>query len=198
LTLQQIADQITLLQRELDLVRSFERAGDLNLISETVLSATAASVTFSSIPGTFRNLLLVLQVRTDRVAENDAWLMRFNSDSGSNYDYNTAQVNNDAITGITLRAQTFLAGGNCEAANSRASSFYPSVITIPGYENTNSEKWALIQDGAFGDVSADSDMFSSWRHGRWRNTDAVTSIAFLPNIGPNFVANSIFTLYGIL
>src|SRR5687768_384500 len=44
------------------------------LISETILTGSVTSVTFSGIPQIFRNLMLTCQARTDAVAEIDVLL----------------------------------------------------------------------------------------------------------------------------
>lgn len=198
MTLQQITEQITQLQQELDLIRSFERAGDLNLISETVLSASVASVTFSSIPNDFRSLLLILQGRSDAALETDPASMRFNGDTGSNYDRLTSNFITSGITHSASRAaSSIIAIARFEAASSRASVFAPVFILIPNYTLTTREKTAFGFSSSVGDLSADADLIQSFSNGLWRDTSAITSITFIPVTGTNFVADSIFALYGI-
>jgi hypothetical protein len=199
LTLQQITEQITQLQQEVDLIRSFERAGDLNLILETTLSADVASVTFSSISGDFRTLVFINQIRTDAVAELDSVLMRFNGDSGSNYDSLLFALVGDNTTAVaTNRASTSILAANIEAANSRASNLGNLIIFIPNYIKTDREKQSTSISGRLGDASADADINFYVATGRWRDTSAITSVVFLPNTGSNLVTNSVFALYGIL
>lgn len=168
-------------------------------ISETVLSASAASVTFSNIPQNFRNLMIFMRTRSDRAAqETDVTLMRFNGDSGANYDNVSIRGNAATASSAVARGGTSLIVGISEAAASRAFNFAPSVVFIPGYSVTDSEKTTIAALGNFGNLSADADLFVEIRSGHWRNKNVITSITILPSTGPNFVSDSRFQLYGIL
>jgi hypothetical protein len=194
-----LAREITLIKRRLDEIERgrLEVPLGLSLTSSQTLSGSVTTVTFSSIPQGYRHLLLICQARTDRAAEVDGVLIRFNGDSTAIYDRQSLTANNATLTGAAARAQTSIQIGAGEAANSRASNFSPTEATIYDYASTATEKWTLSQNANFGDVSADADLF--WRSfaGRWRSTAAITSITILPNVGPNFVSGSIFQLYGI-
>lgn len=168
-------------------------------IAETILGAPAASITFAAIPGTYRSLYLLAQLRTDRAAEYDYPELQFNADAGNNYDQLILAVDGtpNVVAGPN-RAGSFTAG-ICEAANSRANNFSPLHVKIDGYALADREKWILSHSAAFGDVSADADMFGyapTW--GRWRSVAAITQIVIVPSTGPNWVAGSRATLYGVL
>jgi len=167
-------------------------------ISETVLSASAASVTFSNIPQGFRNLLIFSRARSDTVAEQDILVPRFNGDSGANYDIQILTANNATLTGLAVRANTNGGGGRIEAAQSRGNNFSPVQTWIYDYSRAGVEKWNMSFSANFGDVSADADLRWEVRVGRWRNTNVITSATLLPATGPNFVSGSRFQLYGIL
>lgn len=141
--------------------------------------------------------MLVCQVRTDAVAEIDVLLLRLNSDTGANYDRENITGNFTTISSGGSRAQTSMAIGAIEAASSRASNFGPIDINIFGYSRTDAEKWAFSRGAAFGNVSADLDLFIQLLANRWRNPTAISSITLLPNTGPNFVSGSRFGLYGV-
>lgn len=167
-------------------------------ISETVLSAVAASVTFSNIPQGFRHLTLQLWVRTASAAEADNIIMRFNGDVGTNYDTIQTQGNGVTMTVTSARATASPLVGGSEAANSRAFNFSPIAIQIPHYSLGGIEKKWIALSSIFGDRSADTDLFNLSRVGAWRNTNVITSIVFTANSGANFVTGSRFQLYGIL
>lgn len=169
----------------------------LKPIAETVLTGSAASVAFSSLPSNFKHIIAVLQARTDRAAETDATRINFNGDTGSNYDYSTVSGNSSTPSASVTRAAAYALIGQTEGANSRASNFSPSWFIIPGYALTDREKWAIGLTLSYGDVSADTDMTTLLRAGRWRSTAAIATITFTPNTGPNFVSGSRFNLYGL-
>jgi hypothetical protein len=196
--------QVTRLEQRLDgLVRPEAplTPPGLVLISETELGASAASVTFSSIPGTYRSLLIVVQARTDKAASDaDTVNVRFNGDTGNNYDRLAVVFGNSATSyGPSRASSSMLSVAMAEASGSRASNFAPALMFAPDYAATDREKWLqVLNSPRFGDVAADSDVLLRIAAGRWRSSSAVTSITFLPNTGTNFVADSKFTLYGVL
>lgn len=171
--------------------------GPALIAPEVILSAPVASLTFTGIPQIFRHLQLLCQVRTDNAAEKDGFLMRFNSDTGGNYDLQRLQADNATVTAVALRAQASIQIATVESANARASNFSPVVIDMLGYSRSDAEKWALSHTGAFGDVSADGDLAVYLRASRWRNTTPISSITLLPQTGTNLVSGSRFQLYGV-
>jgi len=167
-------------------------------ISETVLSASATSVTFSNIPQNFRHLMLFSWSRTDRVAEVDSAAVRFNGDAGNNYDFQ--QVNGSSTTAAATVArgtntmQVFIA----EAANSRAFNFSTGVGFILNYSINTIEKRIIAITDLTGDLSVDTDLQVALRIGHWRNKNVLTSITIFPQVGTNLVSGSRFQLHGIL
>jgi hypothetical protein len=192
---EELVKRLTLLERKVDALVKPEKA--LSLLSETILTGSAATVTFSSIPSGFRNLLISSLARTDRVAESDSVNLRFNADAGANYDFGQIFGNSATPTASVTRAGTSMAIAVAEGASSRASTFGAGFIWIFGYSLTTMEKKALGLSVNYGDLSADADMFTVFRSGGWRNTAAITSITVLPSVGPNFVSGSRFQLYGM-
>jgi hypothetical protein len=67
-------------------------SGALVLIAEQLLVGTATTITFSSIPNTYRHLRLVAMGRMNAATTEDYVYIRFNGDTGSNYD--EVRVNN--------------------------------------------------------------------------------------------------------
>ena len=172
----------------------------LRPIAEEVFIGSDTSVTFDSIPGGYRHLMLSGWARTDRAAENDGVGLRFNNDGGNNYDwmFKYGQASNVFAASGTL-ATTNIGVALIEAANSRANVFAPFNIWILWYRLTTCEKWAFCSNsGAFGDRSALADLYIQDRRGAWRNSNAITRIDLFPTTGPNFVAGCRFTLYGVL
>lgn len=166
-------------------------------ISETILSASAASVTFSNIPQGFRHLQLMCSTRTDRAAETDTLAIRVNGDSGANYDFQQLFGSSATASASTLRATTSLIVGVSEAAQSRGGAFAPAIVWLWDY-TTAQDKYSIGLSGLIGNLSADADLNIGVRMGHWRNLNDITSLVVLPLTGPNFVSGSRFQLYGIL
>lgn len=193
----EIYKQLTYLQKQADNLIKPEVPLGMSLAAEpVVLTGSVTSVTFSDISQSFRHLLLIIQGRTDAAAEADAILIRFNGDTGGNYDQQRITANHTTLSGVAARAGTSFAV-SADAANARASNFTASTFHIFGYTRTDAEKWAHSHTNNFGDVSADTDMAITLRSHRWRDTDPITSITLLPLTGTNLVSGCHFTLYGI-
>ena len=70
-----------------------------SIATYTVTGSTLASYTFTSIPQTYTDLVLVMQGGDTPVANNQYF--RVNGDSGSNYTYVTVQGNGGAYSPAT-------------------------------------------------------------------------------------------------
>ena len=156
------------------------------VIGSQTLSSASASVTFSSIPSGYRDLVLVFEVKG---ATTNAYTgLRFNGDSGSNYSYvnmrgngssalsNSGTLNNAAVGAVFSEAST------TEAAT--------AIVQIMDYSATDKHTTLLTRDKSVGIVSASAV--------RWANTAAVTSIQILDTGGANYAAGSTFSLYQIV
>lgn len=157
-------------------------------LATITLGSAAASVTFSNIPGTYRDLRLISLVPSlvgGNPTASGAWL-RFNGDSATNY--NTVYAYGNGTSGgsgtepgvSTLFWGAFPGGGGM------------ATLDILDYSATDKHKSALGR--------ADGNSANAWMHaGRWASTAAITSI-FLesPDTGTKtFAAGSTFSLYGV-
>jgi hypothetical protein len=166
-----------------------------SIATQTVGAGGAASVTFSSIPSTFKHLQIRANARTDRSANQfDATLIRLNSDTGSNYVYHRLFGSSGTVTADASTSQTSGYAGATMGAGGIANAFSPFVVDILDYENTNKNKTLRSLSGRENNDADGSIVFSS---SLWLNTAAITSITLRPSVGPNFVQYSSFALYGI-
>jgi hypothetical protein len=164
-----------------------------SIASTTVGSGGSASVTFSSIAGTYSHLQVRFLGRDNRASTQDTLLVRFNSDSGSNYrihyllgDGSSASAGGFASTGIEVY--------RIAAASSGASMFGAGVIDILDYTSTNKNKTTRSLAGLDMNGSGEVALGS----GLWFATPAaITSITLLPTNGTLFSEYSSFALYGI-
>jgi len=169
------------------------------VISDQTLGADTATISFNSIPNTYKHLEIICYGRiTENTGDDYAWL-QFNNDTGANYDFEFAYFSGSSTTGSNGNTdQTGIKLAIFPAATSQRSlQAGITRITIANYANTTFEK-ALLSDS--GDASSgggwNNTPFRTMHSGFWRNTAAITSILlYLPN-GGNFRAGSRFTLYG--
>jgi hypothetical protein len=148
---------------------------------------TDGTITFSSISGSYSHLLIVGTCRTDRANANDYLALRFNSDTGSNYDdYKWDTAGNGVNNAVNRLTAAYVTGDSATAG--RAGSFQ---IWIPDYARTTFHKNVTGTS-----VSANNPNAAAYG-GLWRNTAAITTIDLLPEVGTNFKTGSVATLYGI-
>ena len=141
------------------------------------------TVTFSSIPQTYTDLVLVTEATG---TTNGAMDIRFNGDTGTNYS--RTGFYSDGTTTSSYRNNN-LAYGLVGAGTS--SSYTLSVTHILSYSNSSTYKTFLTR----GD---DATVYTGLAMYLWRNTSAITSITLTGDpIGSNIGAGSTLTLYGI-
>lgn len=161
------------------------------LIASNTLTTTAASVTFSSIPATYTDLIFRLSVRSDRSASLvDTITFNFNS-STSNFS-NTRLEGTGAASNST-RNQTNSSLIRVPATSVTANTFNNVEIYLPNYAGSNNKP--LSSSFAYEDNS--STAYIGAVANLWSNTSAITSIQLGLVDGPNFVSGSSFFLYGI-
>ena len=168
-----------------------------SIATVTVGAGGSSSISFSSIPSTFKHLQVRYLAQTNRgTYGTDNILIRFNSDTGSNYSLHALTGDGASATaGAGASTTQFLS----QATGSGASTTYGAgVMDLLEYANTNIYKTARILSGADhnGTIAGYGGqiLFSS---GGWRSASAVTTIQFRPEFGSAFTQYSQFALYGI-
>jgi hypothetical protein len=167
--------------------------GTYEPINTTTLSSSATDFTFSAIPSTYTDLILVTSVFGSRAANVDSLAIRFNGDTASNYSY-TYLIGESSAGTISSRAsnQTNIWVGNF-TSNSVTQ---PSVIIvqIQNYSNTATNKTILSRQNA---IAGGTYSIAGANVGLWRSTSAINSVTIRSETGSNFSSGSTFTLYGI-
>jgi hypothetical protein len=159
----------------------------------TVGAGGQSTISFTSIPQSYAHLQVRMITRSSANVSEDSMLMRFNSDSGSNYRWHflfgngsTANSSNNGGT------STFIYPYAIPGATFLAGSFGVQVIDIFDYSSTNKNKTTKTFGGYDNNSTLGRIAFTS---GVWFNTNSVTSLTF--TCAGNFVQNSSFALYGI-
>lgn len=169
--------------------------GDFESIATVTVGAGGSStVTFSSIPSTYKHLQIRGICRTTRSDLQDGIKVNFNSDTGNNYSWHYLR-GDGSLTG----AGAFTSVGNICAsfdlvgANAGSNIFGGFIIDILDYSNTNKNKTTRTLAGADLNGSGSIGLCS----GLWQSTSAINSITLAPYWGAfNWVQNSQFALYG--
>lgn len=161
---------------------------------ETVeVASPVTSVTFSSIPQGYTDLILKVSGRQDQPYA-DAYL-RFNNDSSAVYSVRRLRgdgaANSSSSTSAATSASVF---GLVNRSSFTANTFGNAEIYIPNYTSSNQKSFSLDTVNENNATSADAVIAAQL----WASTAAINSITILADTGANFVANSTFTLYGVL
>jgi hypothetical protein len=153
-------------------------------IASQTLGSAAASVTFSSIPQGYTDLVIVVNAGASVGTANGGF--RFNGDTGNNYSQTYLRGNGStaASSAITNNSQI-----NLDYYGFTTSLTNMEIIQIQNYSNSTTYKTVLIR----GD-NADYGVKASV--GLWRNTAAITSIV-IKSDAYNFISGSTFSIYGI-
>lgn len=160
-------------------------ASTYSQIATTTLGSAAASYTFSNIPQTYTNLVLVTNAQT--TTNQDALRAQFNSDTATNYSY--TQLYAVSGTASSNRSSTQSGVRLTNGSPNSGSEFGIGTIHIPNYNNVTTYKSILSRNA--------SSYISSAFGGLWRSTAAISSIKIYPESGGNILSGSTFTLYGI-
>lgn len=171
----------------------------LAVISDSTLSGSAATFDIQNIAGSYTALKLILSARSDRAgATTDSVAIRFNNDSGTNY-YNEIDIAaGDAVQVLTAEQLAFASGvvGIVPGALGTANYWGQLETTIAGYSATNKFKTYATLNGQSNGAATGSQT-NRVSSGIWINTAAITRVTVILLTGPNFIAGSRCTLYGL-
>ena len=150
------------------------------VISTQTLGSAAASVTFSSIPQTYTDLVLI----TSSAGSADVDIFgRLNGDTGSNYSGTRVYGNGSVAASDRESSQTRMQLGVSRSAQTT------NILQINNYSNTTTYKTVFNRSNEAGYSTI------AWVC-LWRSTAAISTVLLYPASG-NFNTGSTFTLYGI-
>ena len=161
--------------------------------SNTVGSGGVASVTFSSIPATYTDLVVKVSARSSNATTIILGALRFNGDASSIYSDRTLYYIVGAAASNSNSANNFTYTNYSSANTSTANTFGNSEIYIPNYAGATNK--SISSDNAAENNSTDAGL--AIIAGLWASTAAINSITLFPGSGSNFAQYSTFYLYGI-
>ena len=149
-------------------------------IATQTLTSSQSSVSFTSIPSTYTDLVLVFN---GEGTTDDNVVFRFNSDSGSNYSNTRLSNNGNTPESAGFSNDTWI---RYDYRNYLSTARNTTIYYLMNYSNTNTYKTVLIRNNK-GASAIDAAI------GLWRSTSAISSIY----LGAPYASGSTFTLYGI-
>ena len=158
-------------------------------IATTTITSSTATVSFTSIAGTYTDLVLVAGGLL-QVTGGNGLRMRFNNDTAGNYSTTQLLGNGTAASSLreTGQSSTYAGGATYSSTNPGT-----AIAHIMNYANTTTYKTVLNRGSQAG-----TDVIT--QVGLWRNTSAINRIdvAFGGAFPTDNIASGTFTLYGIL
>lgn len=156
---------------------------------ESIASATGSgqTITFSSIPSTYRHL----QLRCNLLSSDGAQpIIRLNGDTASNYAYHLLYGNGSSTAASGSSSRTFI-GAAVGGLDSTAP--YTLILDIQNYNSTSQNKTVRMFLG----MDTNGGGWVALYSGLWINTSAVNSLTVDAQSPTTFSASSSFALYGI-
>lgn len=161
-----------------------------DLIRSTTISSNTTSFTWSSIPSTYTDLIVVASNVTSTTAGGTIYL-RFNNDTNSNYSMTEMYGNGTSALSTRVSSTTvipimyFTTTGTTQTGQI-------SIAHIMNYSNSTTNKTVLVRENNASDASYPG---AGAIVGLWRSTAAINTIDFSNNT--KTWNSGTFTLYGI-
>jgi hypothetical protein len=156
-------------------------------IATYTLASAASSQAFTSIPSTYTDLVLVMNLKGSTT--NLYPVLQFNSDSTTTYSQ-TGLYGTGTAAGSQRTSGSnviYITSGNVMSSTDFN---FNAIVNVQNYSNTTTNKTMISRsNNAASEVNANV--------GLWRSTSAITRIDVLCYLTGNFAIGSTFTLYGI-
>lgn len=164
-----------------------------DLISRTTLSSAASSVTFSSITGSYADLVIIGQIIGTVDSYINMQVGNGSVDTGNNYSITTVGARYNA--GEERSSQRYTSQSTIYATGYNWYNTNPSnlLINLQNYADTTTYKTMLIR---FNSTGTTSYAGTSATVGLWRSTSAINIVTFSAG-SSTFASGSTFSLFGI-
>jgi hypothetical protein len=171
--------------------------GDYESIQTVTLSGTQATISFTSIPSTYKHLQIRATAQGNRATYgDDNFKLVINSDTGSNYSEHWLRGDGSSASTLSGASQTSMKSG--ALGTTTGGTFSGSVIDILDYANTSKYKTVRYLSGI--DVNGTIAGYGGSIYlgsGLWMSTSAITRLDFTPLNASNFTQYTKFALYGV-
>ncbi len=158
------------------------------LIAKNVLGSDSASTSFTSIPATYDDLIVIVSGRSTISALATDLFMGIN---GSTSNFTTRFLYGTGASALSS-AQSQRYAGTLVGATATSNTFASNEIYIPNYRGSTNKSISATAVSENNGTTAYILAFATL----WSNTAAITSLEFASNSG-NIATGSSFFLYGI-
>jgi hypothetical protein len=156
-------------------------------LDKVTVGTATGTITFTSIPQTYTDLVIVSQIKT--VSGTTNLRIRFNGDTTTNYSVTNLSGNGSSAFSSRIAN---INGGYIDNYGQPTTTFsYSNTIQVFNYTNTTTFKTVLSRANN-ADIGVDAAV------NLWRKTpEAITSVTLYSNNASTFDTGSTFSLYGI-
>jgi hypothetical protein len=168
-------------------------AGAYELISTAYGTGSSGTISFTSIPSTYKHLQIRGVGRQNTNGEQTDIGVRFNGSSASSYARHRLYGNGSAVSSqATTSTESMILSEAIADYSATANVGWPVIIDVLDYANSTKNKTIRAMHGGSDNVSAIINFSSGFFNG----TSAVSSIQLFLS-GGNYTTTSRFSLYGI-
>lgn len=164
------------------------------IVPATELGSSQTTITLSSIPAHFQDLLLVIKPRSTSSGAN--LLVTFNADTGTNYSVSHLNVTSaGTVTGTGASNQASIGVAQVVAISTDTSGYFGHfAMTIFAYAESAKSRNGTFEGGRWGNATTLNHRNGSFG---WENvSNAISSIEMNLSAG-DFDTGTIYALYGI-
>jgi len=155
--------------------------GTYQPLATVTLGSSASSVTFSSIPSTYKDLILTIVGTSSEIT---SIRIRPNGDTGANFSHVVMRGNGSATDSYSSSNSTAFLQAALTTVQAN------NIVQIMDYSATDKHKTALVRQNLSSlQVIAGAE--------RWANTSAITSLV-ISTVSGTFSTACVFNLYGIV
>jgi hypothetical protein len=159
----------------------------------TVGSGGASTISFSSIPATYTDLVVKVSARTNNPYNQDWLLMMFNNSNSSLKALRLSGTGSSADSSSNTGSQIW--GATAVGATATASTFSNADIYVPNYTSSNYKSWST---DTVNEINATgTEVITNLFAGLWSSTAAITTVTLTPFSAGTIQQYSTATLYGI-
>jgi hypothetical protein len=165
-------------------------------LKSTTLGSDTKTVSITSIPQGYTDLVLIANCRSSRADYDDAMYLQVGNgsiDTGSNYS-KTFMSGANGSAGSGRNSNLTYIDSRLSAASATNTPFSPNIFQFQNYSNITTYKTTLFRWNE--PPSGGTDYGIAAAVGLWRSTAAIDTITFTCAVA-NFTAGSTFTLYGV-
>jgi hypothetical protein len=157
--------------------------------TQTLANSTTNLVTWSAIPATYTDLVLVVNARSTYAATIDNFSLYFNDGS---VGPNSRNLKGDGASATSATFTNNASTGFVPGSTVTANTFGNTIITIPNYAGSTNKPYSIDSVGE----NNGSTAYAMIQAALWPSTAAVNIVAIACTNG-NFAAGSTLSLYGL-